>query len=296
MAEQAIAQKSLVPGRFIAVRKMKESETDGDLPAIVAAMDIIGASFVETLDTKGTDGSNPHLGGPATITGYFGGIGQPNEHALMWLDEFLYYYTNYGVQHVLNFNAGTILIGFMLYKLGVDIQFKISVFFGSDNPYHALWIMMMAKLFAREDGSSPLIGFNWSNSINNQTMELTAEFRKALGFEKVIRFEHHITETQKSIVIQPYNRREELIQIADHVLNIAAKHEGGEPEVDAARAHPSDLLDYFRDKDEVIRSGDWDNLLINYLDKVDACNRTAKALTEHGLSFVAAKNLHHAKP
>lgn len=296
MAEQAIAQKSLVPGRFIAVRKMKESEADGDLPAIVAALDIIGASFVETLDTKGTDGSNPHLGGPATITGYFGGIGQPNEHALMWLDEFLYYYTNYGVQHVLNFNAGTILLGFMLYKLGVDIQFKISVFFGSDNPYHALWIMMMAKLFAREDGSSPLIGFNWSNSINNQTMELTAEFRKALGFEKVIRFEHHITETQKSIVIQPYNRRDELIQIADHVLNIAAKHEGGEPEVDAARAHPSDLLDYFRDKDEVIRSGDWDNLLINYLDKVDACNRTAKALTEHGLSFVAAKNLHHAKP
>lgn len=296
MAEQAIAQKSLVPGRFIAVRKMKESEADGDLPAIVAALDIIGASFVETLDTKGTDGSNPHLGGPATITGYFGGIGQPNDHALMWVDEFLYYYTNYGVQHVLNFNAGTILMGFMLYKLGVDIQFKISVFFGSDNPYHALWIMMMAKLFAREDGTSPLIGFNWSNSINNETMELTADFRKALGFENVIRFEHHITEPQKSIVIQPYNRRDELIQIADHVANIAGKHEGGDPEVDVTRAHLSDLLDYFRDKDEVIRSGDWDNLLINYLDKVDACNRTAKALTEHGLSFVAARNLHHNRP
>ena len=296
MAEQAIAQKSLVPGRFIAVRKMKESEADGDLPAIVAALDIIGASFVETLDTKGTDGSNPHLGGPATITGYFGGIGQPNEHALMWVDEFLYYYTNYGVQHVLNFNAGTILMGFMLYKLGVDIQFKISVFFGSDNPYHALWIMMMAKLFAREDGTSPLIGFNWSNSINNQTMELTADFRKALGFEKVIRFEHHITEPQKSIVIQPYNRRDELVQIADHVANIAAKHEGGDPELDITRAHPSDLLDYFRDKEEVIRSGDWDNLLINYLDKVEACNNTAKALTEHGLSFVAARNLHHNRP
>lgn len=296
MAEQAIAQKSLVPGRFIAVRKMKESEADGDLPAIVAALDIIGASFVETLDTKGTDGSNPHLGGPATITGYFGGIGQPNDHALMWVDEFLYYYTNYGVQHVLNFNAGTILMGFMLYKLGVDIQFKISVFFGSDNPYHALWIMMMAKLFAREDGTSPLIGFNWSNSINNETMELTADFRKALGFENVIRFEHHITEPQKSIVIQPYNRRDELIQIADHVANIAGKHEGGDPELDSTRDHPSDLLDYFRDKDEVIRSGDWDNLLINYLDKVEACNRTAKALTEHGLSFVAARNLHHNRP
>jgi hypothetical protein len=292
MAEQAIANKTLVPGRFIAVRRMKESEADGDLPAIVAALDIIGASFVETLDTKGTDGSNPHLGGPATITGYFGGIGQPNEHALQWLDEFLYYYTNYGVQHVLNFNAGTILLGFLLYRIGVDIQFKISVFFGSDNPYHALWIMTMAKLFSREDGTSPLIGFNWSNSINNQTMELTAEFRKALGFEKVVRFEHHITEPQKSIVIQPYNRRAELVQIADHVANIAAKHEGGDPEVDITRAHLSDILDYFREKKEVIETGDWDNLRINYLDKVDACNRTAWALTEKGLSFVAAKKLH----
>jgi len=292
MAEQAIANQTLMPGRYIAVRRMKESEMDGDLPAIVAALDIIGASFVETLDTKGTDGSNPHLGGPATITGYFGGIGQPNEHALQWLDEFLYYYTNYGVQHVLNFNAGTILLGFMLYKIGVDIQFKISVFFGSDNPYHALWIMSMAKLFSRDDGTSPLIGFNWSNSINNQTMELTAEFRAALGFEKVVRFEHHITEPQKNIVIQPYNRRAELVEIADHVANIAAKHEGGDPEVDVTRAHISDILDYFRAKDEVIASGDWDNLRINYLDKVDAANRSAWALTEKGLSFIAAKKLH----
>ena len=292
MAEKAIAEKTLVPGRFIAVRNMKESEADGDLPAIVAALDIIGASFVETLDTKGTDGSNPHLGGPATITGYFGGIGEPNDHALMWLDEFLYYYTNYGVQHVLNFNAGTILLGFLLYRLGVNIQFKISVFFGSDNPYHALWIMTMAKLFSREDGTSPLIGFNWSNSINNETMELTSEFRKALGFEKVVRFEHHITETWKSIIIQPYDRRDELMQIADHVANIAAKHEGGNPETEQGRSHPSDILDYFREKKEVIESGDWDAMQQNFMDKVDAANDTALALTRQGLSFIAAKNLH----
>jgi hypothetical protein len=292
MCERAIKDGSLVPGRFIAVRKMKESEADGDLPAIVAALDIIGASFVETLDTKGTDGSNPHLGGPATITGYFGGIGQPNAHALMWLDEFLYYYTNYGVQHVLNFNAGTILLGFLLYKLGVDIQFKISVFFGSDNPYHALWIMLAAKLFSRDDGTTPLIGFNWSNSIDNQTMELTAQFRKALGFEDVVRFEHHIVETWKSIVIQPYDRRNELVEIANHVANISAKHEGGDPEVEQTRLHPSDLLDYFRDKSEVIESGDWENLKLNFMDKVDACNHSARALTENGLSFIAAQNLH----
>ena len=292
MAEQAIANQTLMPGRYIAVRKMKESEADGDLPAIVAALDIIGASFVETLDTKGTDGSNPHLGGPGTITGYFGGIGQPNEHALQWLDEFLYYYTNYGVQHVLNFNAGTILLAFLLHRLGVDIQFKISVFFGADNPYNALWILTMAKLLSRDDGTSPLIGFNWSNSVNNQTMELTAEFRKALDFEKIVRFEHHITEPQKNIVIQPYDRRAELVELADHVANIAAKHEGGDPEVDVTRAHQSDILDYFRDKKEVIESGDWENLQQNYLDKVAACNHSAWDLTKAGLSFIAAKNLH----
>jgi hypothetical protein len=291
-AERALTERSLMPGRWIRVRKMKEQEADGDLPAFSAAMEIIGASFVETLDTKGTDGSNIHLGGPETITGYFGGIGEPNEHALQWLDEYLYYYTEYGVRSVLNFNAGTILLGFLLYRMGVDMEFKISVYFGSDNPYHALWIMMAAKLFSRDDGTSPLIGFNWSNSINNETMELTAQFRKALGFEEVVRFEHHIIETYKSIVVQPYNRRDELVQIADHVANISAKHEGGDPEIDATRAHPSDILDYFRDKREVIDSGDWDNMRLNFMDKVAACNKTAWALTEKGLSFVAAPNLH----
>ena len=292
MAEEAIANKTLVPARFIKVRNMKEQEADGDLPAIAAAMQIFGASYVETLDTKGTDGSNPHLGGPETITGYFGGIGQPNEHALQWVDELLYYYTEYGVKSVLNFNAGTILLGFLLYKMGIDNEFKISVFFGSDNPYHALWIMMAAKLFSREDGTSPLIGFNWSNSVNNETMELTAQYRKALGFEDVVRFEHHITETYKSIVLQPYNRRDELVEIADHVANISAKHEGGDPEIDATLEHPSDILDYFREKQEVIDSGDWDNLQRNFIEKVNAANKSAWALTEKGLSFVAAPNLH----
>lgn len=292
MAECAIQNKTLVPGRFIKVRKMKEQEEDGDLPAIAAAMQIVGASYVETLDTKGTDGSNPHLNGPETITGYFGGIGQPNDHALKWLDESLYYYTNYGVKSVLNFNAGTILLAFLLYKLGIDNEFKISVFFGSDNPYHAFWIMLAAKLFSRDDGTSPLIGFNWSNSVNNETLELTAQFRKGLGFENVIRFEHHITETWKSIVRQPYDRREELVQLADHVANIAAKHEGGDPEVEQSLLHQSDILDYFREKKEVIESSDWDGLKKNFMEKVAAANHTARALTENGLSFVAAQNLH----
>lgn len=292
-ARRAIDEKTLMPGRFIKVRKMKEQEADGDLAAIAAAMQIIGASYVETLDTRGTDGSNIHLGGPGTIAGYFGGIGQPNRHALRWLDEFLYYYTSYGVRQVLNINPGTVLLGYLLHRLGVDIEFKISVFMGNDNPYAALWTLLGAKLFSHDDGSSPLIGLNWSNSADNQTIEITAQARRALGFEDVVRFEHHITETWKSIVRQPYNRREELVALADHVPNISAKHEGGDPEVDSARAHPSDVLDYFRDRAEVIDSGDWDALAQNFMDKMDAVNRTARALTEHGLAFVAARNLHH---
>jgi hypothetical protein len=117
--------------------------------------------------------------------------------------------------------------------------------------------------------------------------------RKAFGFEDVIRFEHHITETWKSIVKQPYDRRAELLDLADHVANISAKHEGGDPEVDGKRAHPSDILDYFRDKSDVIEKGDWDNMRVNFLDKYDATNHTARALTERGLSFLAAEHLHH---
>jgi hypothetical protein len=291
-ARKAIANRELMPGRFIKVRKMKEQELDGDLAAIAAGMQIVGASYVETLDTKGTDGSNIHLGGPATITGYFGGVGQPNHYPLKWVDEFLYYYTNFGVQQVLNINPGTVLAGYLLYRLGVDIEFKISVFMGNDNPFAGLWTLIGAKLFARDDGSSPLIGFNWGNSVNNQTLEITAQIRKKLGFEELIRFEHHITETWKSIVRQPYNRRDELVQLADHVANISAKHEGGDPEVDQTRQHPSDILDYFRDKSEVIESGDWENLGMNYMDKYDATNRTAEALTRNGLSVIAAQRLH----
>jgi hypothetical protein len=291
-AKRAIEQQSLMPGRFIKVRKMKEQEMDGDLPAIAAAMKIIGASYVETLDTKGTDGSNIHLGGPETITGYFGGVGEPNHYPLKWLDEFLYYYTNYGVRQVLNINPGTVLLGYLLYRIGVNIEFKISVFMGNDNPYAGFWTLLGAKLFSRDDGTTPLIGFNWSNSVNNETLEITAQFRKDFGFEDVIRFEHHITETWKSIVRQPYNRRDELMQVASRVPNISAKHEGGDPDIDQLRDHPSDILDYFRDKSEVIASGEWEKLETNFIDKFDAANNTAYALTQNGLSFIAAQNLH----
>ncbi|MCK5585399.1 hypothetical protein KAJ02_04950, partial [Candidatus Bipolaricaulota bacterium] len=145
-AKRAIAQRQLMPGRYIRVRNMAEQVADqGDILAVAAAMQIVGASYVETLDTKGTDSSNIHLGGPATITGYFGGVGQPNGHALKWVDEFLGYYTEYGVRQVLNINPGTVFLGYMLHKLGIDIEFKISVYMGNDNPLAILWTLMTAR-------------------------------------------------------------------------------------------------------------------------------------------------------
>jgi len=242
----------------------------------------------------GPDGKpiNVHLGGPETITGYFGGVGVPNEYALKWVDEFLYYYTEYGVKQVLNVNAGTVMLGYWLHKLGIDVEFKISVYLGNDNPYSIFWTLMTAKLFSREDGTTPLIGFNLSNSVNNQTIELSAYIREAFDFEDIVRIEHHITETYKSIVRQPYDRLSELLEIADHVKNISAKHESGTPEIEKTREHPSDILDYFIPKKEIIEKGLMPKLLGNYLDKHDAVNRTAKALTEKGLTVIAAQNLH----
>lgn len=297
-AKRAIAQQDLMPARFIRVRSMKEQIEDNEVLAFAAAMQIVGASYVETLDTKGTspgpDGLpvNIHLGGPETITGYFGGVGMPNEFALKWVDEFLHYYTEYGIRQVLNTNIGSVLLGYWLYKLGIDIEFKISVYLGNDNPYSCLWTLMTAKLFSRDDGTSPLVGFNLSNAVNNKTIELSAYIRKTFDFEDVVRIEHHIVETYKSIVRQPYDRLDELLEIAGHVKNISAKHEGGTLEIEKTREHPSDILEYFISKKDILAQGLMPKLTLNYLDKHDAMNRTAKALTKRGLTFIAARKLH----
>lgn len=292
-ARQAIEKRELMPGRYIRVRSMKEQVDDnGDTLAVAAAMQILGASYTETLDTRGTDGSNVHLGGPDTITGYFGGIGQPNDYPLKWVEEYLYYYTNYGIRQVLNINAGTILLAYMLHKLGIDNEFKISVFMGNDNPYAVLWTLMAARLFSREDGTTSLIGFNFSNSVNNNTIRESGKIRHAMGLSKVVRFEHHITETYKSIVRQPYNRRQELVEVAGDVTNISAKHEGADPVIDSAREHPSDILEYFLTKEEILEKGLMEVLESNYLDKHNALNKTADALTRAGIGVIAAGNIH----
>jgi hypothetical protein len=297
-SKQAIEKGELMPGRFIRVRNMAEQTADDQVIAFAAGMQITGSSYVETLDTKGTfpgpDGApvNIHLGGPDTITGYFGGVGMPNDFPMKWADEYLNYFTKYGVKQVLNINPGSVLVGYMMHKLGINMEFKISVFMGNDNPFACLWTLMTAKLFSRDDGSSPLIGFNLSNSVDNTTLELAAYIREDFGFEDVVRLEHHITETYKHIVRQPYDRLPELLEIADHVKNISAKHEGGVPDIDSKRERPSDILDYFRPKTEIIEQGEMPLLTQNYLDKHHALNRTAEELTKRGLTFIAAEKLH----
>jgi hypothetical protein len=274
---------------------MKEQEEDGDLAAVAAGMKILGASWVESLDTRGTDGSNVRLGGPDTVTGYFGGVGQPNDHPYRWLDEYLSYYARYGVKQVLNLNGGTVLAGYLLHKLGVDIEFKISVFMGNDNPFNVLWTLLTAKLFARDDGSTPLVGFNLSNSVNNWTIERASSIRDALGFEQRVCFEHHITETYKSIVVQPYDRLDELLEVARKVKNISAKHEGGVPATEMTRDHKSDIPDYFMPKSDVIAKGLMPAMEQNYLDKHESIQRTARALLKAGIPVLAAPELHCRK-
>jgi hypothetical protein len=292
-ARQAIEKRQLMPGRFIRVRCMKEQAEDNcDILAVAAAMQVLGASCVETLDTRGTDGSNVHLGGPDTITGYFGGIGQPNDYPLKWVDEYLYYYTNYGIRQVLNVNPGTVILAYMIHKLGIDNEFKISVFMGNDNPYAVLWTLIGARLFSREDGTTSLNGFNFSNSVKNDTILAGSRVREAMGFTRTVRFEHHVTETYRSIVRQPYNRRRELVDLAKEVPNISAKHEGGDPETDSAREHPSNILDYFLTKEEILNKGLMEALEQNYLDKHNALMKTADALTRAGIGVIPAGSIH----
>ncbi len=295
-AEHAIAHRQLMPGRYIRVRNMAEqSAPGGDILAVAAAMQVLGATHVETLDTRGIDGSNVHLGGPDTIAGYFGGIGQPNDHPLKWAREYLHYLTEYGVRQVLNVNLGTILIALLLRKLGVRNEFKVSVFMGVDNPWSVLWLLLGARLLAGEDGSTSMAGLNLSNSVEPDSLLACADVRQALGLVDAVRFEHHVTEAYKSIVRQPYDRRADVVRVAATVPNISAKHEGGDASVEAGREHPSDIFDYFQPLEEIERRGLMPVLQANYLDKHAAVNRTAAALLGAGIAVRPAALLHGSR-
>ena len=292
-ARHAIDHRELMPGRYIRVRNMAEQAAQGgDLLAVAVAMQVLGSSHVETLDTRGTDGANVHLGGPDTIAGYFGGIGQPNDHPLRWADEYLHYLTEFGIREVLNVNLGTVFVCLLLRKLGVQCEFKVSVFMGVDNPFSAALLLLCARLLASADGSTSLAGLNLSNSVDAATLLASAEAREALGLTDEVRFEHHVTEAYRSIVRQPYDRLADVCTLGGTVPNLSAKHEGGVPAVEAAREHPSDIFDYFLTLEEVQARGLMPALQANYLDKHAAVCRTAAALTRAGIGVRTAGLLH----
>jgi hypothetical protein len=82
------------------------------------------------------------------------------------------------------------------------------------------------------------------------------------------------------------------VEVAQEVSNIAAKHEGGEPDTEASLDHPSDILDYFMAKTDVLDQGLMDALEHNYLEKHRSLNLTADALSKAGIGVVCAWNLH----
>lgn len=293
-ARQAIEDRSIMPARYIRVRDMNESlDDEGDMLAFAAAMEIIGGTYVETLNTRGTDGSNVNLGGPDTLAGYFAGIGAPNHQPLDWVDEYLNHYTSNGVRQVLCISQSQLFVGYLLNMLGIETEFKVSVWYaGHDSAYGAAYTFFMAKLMEREDGRTPVIGLNISNSVNAQTIREIAAVRDSFGYRDQVRIEHHLTQTYKSTVRQPYLRRDEIVEVAATVANIAAKHEGADPEVEEAFERPSDLFDYFLPQEELRSTGALELLSDNYMDKHESVQRTAEALTRAGIGFVAATKLH----
>jgi hypothetical protein len=69
-------------------------------------------------------------------------------------------------------------------------------------------------LFSRPDGSPSLIGLNFSNSVSDETIKRCDRIRAAPGLTRRVRFEHHITETAKSVVRNPPLRSDELVELA----------------------------------------------------------------------------------
>ena len=268
-ARQAIERRELMPGRYIRVRRMAEQVADqGDTLAVAAAMRIIGASHVETLDTKGTDGSNVHLGGPETITGYFGGVGQPNDYPLKWIDEYLGYYTRYGIRQVLNVNPGTVLAAYLLHRLGVDCEFKISVFVGNDNPWSVLWTLhdrapVLAPRRILEPHRLQLLQLREQRDDPGMRPHPRRPGPHPAG---EVRAPHH-RDARSPSCASPTCAATSWSSWPGPCRTSRPSTRAATPRSRSTRAHPSDILDYFFSKEEIEAKGLMPAMLTNYLDK-----------------------------
>lgn len=291
----ALENRSLVPSRYICIRPLRDVELTypGELIAIQAAMDIIGATHCTQMDTTGKNtGANIHACNPKNYIGWLGGSGTPNEHVLMWIDELLYYYTTYGISEILNVTPGTQFAIGLLYRMGIDVTMKGSVLMGVDNAYHAITALLITRMFARENGDVPMVGLNPSDSVNAQTMQQLADIRMMLGLENRVRIEQHVTNFYEGVVQQPFMARDLLIESAKTIPYMSAKHEAADPEVEAQRPHPTSNFDFTYPDEKVRAEGLYEPMREGFLYGIDEANKTADELTKRGMSFVAATNLH----
>ena len=255
-------------------------------------MQIVGASHVETLDTKGIDGSNVHLGGPDTIAGYFGGIGQPNDYPIKWADEYLRTLTEYGIRQVLNINSGTILVAMLLHKLGVRNEFKVSVFMGIDNPFSVLWLLMGARLFGAEHGTTGMAGLNLSNSVDATRSASRRPCARRSGSSRT-----SVSSTTSPRRTSPSCASRTCAATSSSTWPRTCRTSrpstrARDPDDEALREHPSDIFDYFVPKQQLTDTGLMPALEQNYLDKHAAVCRTAEELTRAGIGVHAAALLH----
>lgn len=294
-AHQALENRTLLPARYIVIRPLRDVELarPGELIAIDAALDVIGATHCIQMDTTGKNtGANNHALSPDTMIGWLGGSGMPNEHVLMWIDELLYYYTTYGVDHILNVTPGTMLACSILYRMGIDVTMKGSVLMGTDNVFTGIFYLLMTRMFAREDGTVPMRGLNPADSVNLETMRQLADLRLLFGLENRVRIEQHVTNFYRGVVAQPFIRRDLLVESAKTIPYLSAKHEGADPAIEATLEHPSNNLEFILPDQEVLAGNHFAHMQQSFLYGIGEVNKTAAELTRNKMSFIAANNMH----
>ena len=147
-------------------------------------------------------------------------------------------------------------------------------------------------MFARDDGSVPMLGLNPSDSVNLETMRQLADLRLMLGLENKVRIEQHVTNFYKGVVAQPFVRRDLLVESAKTIPYMSAKHEGADPSIEATLEHPSNNLEFVLPDKEVLAGNHFEHMQQSFLYGVSELNKTAVELTRNKMAFLAASNLH----
>lgn len=193
---------------------------------------------------------------------------------------------------ILNVTPGTMLACSILYRMGINVTMKGSVLMGTDNVYTGIVYLLLTRMFARDDGSVPMLGLNPSDSVNLETMRQLADLRLMLGLENKVRIEQHVTNFYKGVVAQPFVRRDLLVESAKTIPYMSAKHEGADPSIEATLEHPSNNLEFVLPDKEVLAGNHFEHMQQSFLYGVSELNKTAVELTRNKMAFLAASNLH----